>query len=218
MKCDEFEVWRNGGGGDPLYFGRWFSYFLRGNVNNMKEGEDVSALPMLDQLWLFESLMVLADLDNSPIEFELVDVSKSTDTEKGEIVIRESWYSVRFPWGMERDFFYVDGDDKSIKPFARGTMATKDGLLDLALCIDVWLSDERRKPCFTLHRDAVPDADEPASEHKTIRSKDIFEKFNIPRSSFYGLVRKSKIKIVKKGVYDLDKIEKLMQKNGYFCP
>ena len=202
---------------DPLYFGRWFAQLLRDAAHEIGEGGSVSELPELQQIEIMEGIRYLGDLDNAPIEHNYLSVTRSTDNEAGRIVYIESWYSVEFPWGRQRQF--ADTTDRgAFTAFAKGDMAKACGLLDLAMCIDIWLSDEMRKPSFFMRHDHIADVVETPSDRKTIRTKDIVEKFGIPRSSFHELVVKSGIQPVRKGVYDLSDIKKLMKKNGYFCP
>ncbi len=202
---------------DPLYFGRWFAQLLRHAASEIGEGGSVSELPERERIEIMEGIRYLGDLDNAPIEHNYLSVTRSTDNETGRIVYIEAWYSVEFPWSRERQFANTT-DRGAFTAFAKGDMAKACGLLDLAMCIDIWLSDGMRKPNFFMRHDHLADVVEPASDRKTIRTKKIVEKFGIPKSSFYDLVVKSGIQPVTRGMYDLSEIKKLLEKNGYSSP
>jgi len=211
---------------DPLYFGRWFVKQLKSYAGKLGPDETASVLTMDEQHQLVEGIRYLSDLDNCPFEIELVCVDEHTDS-TGVLIIQGFWYSVFFPWAETREFYHsVDG--VLIQPLGKGDLFMASGLLDLVFCLDVWLSDNMRKPEFhtvttvtTKGNSRVIGSTQTSQkkpERPTMRTKHILDKLGIKRSTFHDLTQKAGLHNASHGHWYVDDIKKLAKENGFNCP
>ena len=212
---------------DPVYFSRWFVQQLKKFADQLGPDDTASVLPDDQQHQLVEGLRYLSDLDNCPFDLELLFVDEQANAATGEQTIQGFWYSVSFPWAETREFYHsVDG--VVIQPFGKGELFMASGLRDLVFCLEVWLSDNLRKPDFQTATVVASKAGsqcrgviEPQQHDQgraTIRTKHILEKLQLTRSTFHDLTQKAGLHNASHGYWYFDDIKKLAEENGLNCP